>query len=142
MTSISKELLDLTDRRLTDWLHRSRQWYFFYYSFGIMATALTVTVAAHPAFLDSKMDLPILAWFAALFQGLATFLGALPKATAYRAAWRILWSARMEFVASPHADEAADILKSALEKGWSMIDSGYIQPSTTSKRSSRKHANQ
>lgn len=120
------ELPSLVDERLKDWLTRSAQWYFIYYALGTLTVVLTITVASRPHFFPSESDwLPTLAWLAALFQGLSTFMVALPKAAAYRAAWRVLWLGRTEYVDSDKTQEDARQLRNAIARGWAIIDGGY-----------------
>lgn len=121
-----QDLISLADERLADWNGRAKQWYVMYYVFGALAVLLTITVASRPYFIPRDAEwLSTLAWLAAIFQGLSTFLVALPKATAYRAAWRTLWLARLEFVDSGGSEEASKQLKQAIAKGWAIIDGGY-----------------
>jgi type IV secretory pathway VirB2 component (pilin) len=118
--------LTLANERLDDWNRRAKQWYIMYYAFGSLAVLLTVTVASRPDFISKDTGwLSTLAWLAAIFQGLSTFLTALPKATAYRAAWRTLWLARLDFIDSSESDDSRKQLKQAIAKGWSIIDGGY-----------------
>jgi hypothetical protein len=98
-------LLTQVEERLSDWDHRARLWYRLYYAFGGLAV-LTITVASRPGFIADAGWLSSLAWLAAIFQGISTFLVALPKAAAYRAAWRALWLARLEYVESPPSDDS------------------------------------
>jgi hypothetical protein len=123
-----QDLLAFADERLADWNRRAGLWYALYYLFGGLAVLLTITVASRPHFIPRDPDwYPTVAWLAALFQGLSTFLVALPKAAAYRAAWRILWLARTEFIDDEKSEESAKLLKQAISKGWSLIDSGYTE---------------
>lgn len=123
-----QDLLDIANARLDDWLRRSRQWYFIYYFFGALAVALTITVASRPKFIaDNETWLSILAWLAALCQGLSTFAVALPKATAYRAAWRHLWLARANYLNKQQSQDAGDLLMQAIGRGWAIIDGGYAE---------------
>jgi len=121
-----EDLLTLANEQLDGWNRRAKQWYAMYYIFGGFAVLLTITVASHPHFIPKDTEwLSTLAWLAAIFQGLTTFLVALPKATAYRAAWRTLWLARLDFIDSDGSDESNKKLKQAIAKGWAIIDGGY-----------------
>lgn len=146
---MTQDLSKYAQERLDDWLHRSRQWYAAYYIFGVLATLLTITVASRPHFIDEHSHwFYTLAWSAALFQGLGTFLVALPKATAYRTAWRHLWLAHVNYVDSQGDKETTLALKHAITKGWEIIDGGYSdafrhdssvsQPSEDSATSNRR----
>lgn len=118
-------ILTQVEERLSDWDHRARLWYRLYYAFGGLAVVLTITVAGRPGFIAEASWLSAVAWLAALFQGISTFLVALPKAAAYRAAWRALWLARLEYVESPLSDDSRTLLLQAIGRGWTMIDGGY-----------------
>jgi hypothetical protein len=122
-TLAEEDLLTLADGRITDWNRSSRFWYVLYYSLGSIAVLLTITVASKPQFLSDTLS--TLAWLAAIFQGLSTFLAALSKATAYRAAWRTLWLTRLEYLESGKSAEAGKLLRQAIARGWSIIDGGY-----------------
>jgi len=125
---MNEDLIKLAQQRLDDWGLRSRQWYWIYYICGGLATAFVITVASRPVFLQSLgVEVATLAWLAALFQGLNTFLGAFPKASAYRAAWRMLWLARMDYVASRGGMESEQKLQDTMVKGWTIIDGGYLE---------------
>jgi hypothetical protein len=122
------ELLKQANERLADWNYRAKQWYLIYYALGALTVILTITVASRPDFIPKE---PVsvwpstLAWLAAIFQGMSTFFVALPKAAAYRAAWRILWLARLDYNESQQSDETKVFLLQAIARGWAMIDSGY-----------------
>jgi hypothetical protein len=134
-----QDLLALADERLADWNRRAAGWYTVYYALGALAVVLTITVASRPPILEYRPgSLPTLAWPAAIFQGLSTFLVTLPKATAYRAAWRTLWLARLEYVDSQRSEDTAKALKQAVAAGWAIIDGGYV--ADTSPRASRKRS--
>lgn len=121
---MTQDLSKYAQERLADWLTRSRQWYAAYYIFGVLATVLTITVASRPQFVEERWFHTI-AWLAALFQGLGTFLIALPKATAYRTAWRHLWLAHVNYIDAGRNEPATRALKEAITKGWEIIDGGY-----------------
>jgi len=121
-----EDLVSLANKRLSDWNTRAGLWYSMYYLFGGLAVLLTITVASRPHFIPTDVDwLATLAWLAAIFQGLNTFLVALPKATAYRAAWRTLWLARLDYVNSDKSEAFSTDLKHAITRGWAIIDGGY-----------------
>jgi hypothetical protein len=123
---VTQDLSKHAQERLADWHLRARQWYAAYYIFGALATVLTITVASRPHFIAENSNwYYTLAWLAALFQGLGTFLVALPKATAYRAAWRNLWFAHVNYLDSQGDKETTRALKQAITKGWEVIDGGY-----------------
>jgi hypothetical protein len=123
---VTQDLSKHAQERLRDWHLRARQWYAAYYIFGVLATVLTITVASRPHFIAENNNwYHTLAWLAALFQGLGTFLVALPKATAYRSAWRSLWLAHLNYLDSQGDKETTLALKQAITKGWEIIDGGY-----------------
>jgi len=129
------QLPQLVEDRLSDWLRRSRQWYVIYYTLGALAVVLTITVASRPHFLPKDSDwLPTLAWLAAIFQGLSTFVIALPRASAYRAAWRLLWLARAEYVDTDKTDDDGILVRNAIARGWTLIDWGYTDAFRTTGR--------
>ncbi len=122
--------LSFADDRLADWNRRAKIWYSLYYILGTLALVLTITVASRPHFISRDADWPpTIAWLAAIFQGLSTFLVALPKAAAYRAAWRTLWLARLEYLDSPQDENRIKNLRYHIARGWSQIDGGYTDPS-------------
>jgi hypothetical protein len=121
---VTDSLLNQADERLADWNRRARQWYLQYYAIGALTVALTITVASRPDFIP-KDSISTLAWLAAIFQGMSTFFVALPKAAAYRAAWRILWLARLDYGLGKKTDEDRRLLSQAIARGWALIDSGY-----------------
>ena len=124
------ELLALVDQRLHDWDRRIRQWYRVYYIVGGSAVFFTVSLgvaSGHNFFQKYVILLSILAWLAAVFQGISTFLVAFSKATAYRAAWRVLWLARFDYVGTGYSEDSRKLLEQAIEKGWAMIDGGYSE---------------
>jgi hypothetical protein len=133
------DLLSLVDQRLADWLYRCRQWYALYYVFNGLAVVLTITVAARPSFMPPNSDLfGVAAWLAAVSQGFSTFLTALPKATSYRAAWRALWLARLEYLDSNKSEDSTNLLKQSIARGWIMIDGGYGDASSATSRAGRR----
>jgi hypothetical protein len=112
------------------WNRSSRFWYAVYYTLGSITVVATITVASQPEFITKAMhgnSFLTLAWIAAILQGLNTFFSALPKATAYRAAWRILWLARLDHIQQGDKGETGKLLQ-AIATGWGMIDGGYIDP--------------
>jgi hypothetical protein len=123
-----EDVLALAQDRISDWNHSARVWYYIYYILGGLAVVFTITVASKPFFL-SKDDglLSGIAWLAAIFQGLSTFLTASSKATAYRTAWRSLWLARLEYMDSEKSSDAKRQLRQAIARGWSIIDGGYSE---------------
>lgn len=131
----------LADERLCDWLKRSQQWYLAFYLLGGLSVVLTVTVASRPHFISSDPAVfADLAWAAAVFQGLSTFLIANRKATAYRAAWRVLWMARLRYVHGEKTADDAEHVERAILNGWATIDGGYIESDHRPSTSHRKRA--
>ncbi len=129
-----EELLNSAEARLNDWDGRARSWYWAYYTFGTLAVLLTITVASRPHFIQKDPEcLSTLAWLAAIFQGLSTFLVALSKASAYRAAWRTLWLAKLVYLENPAEKDARKRLRDAMARGWSLIDGGYSDDSAKSR---------
>ena len=138
-----QDLAALADERLDDWLKRSRQWYALFYTLGALSVVLTITVASRPHFIsEDPKTFSDLAWAAAIFQGLNTFLIASRKATAYRAAWRALWVARLRWIGSGQTVESREAVEKAIIGGWSTIDGGYVEgaDSAKSKQKSRRAA--
>lgn|SRR5258705_81109 len=129
----------LADERLRDWLKRSQQWYFAFYLLGGLSVVLTVTVASRPSFISSNpLVFADLAWAAAVFQGLSTFLIASRKAAAYRAAWRVLWMARLRYIQREKTADDAEQVERAILNGWATIDGGYIESDHRPLASQRK----
>jgi len=123
-----QDLASLADERLADWLRRSRQWYVLFYGLGAASVVLTITVASHPHFISNDPNtFSDLAWAAAIFQGLSTFLIASRKAAAYRAAWRGLWIARLRYVRGGETDDGSAAIEKAIVNGWATIDGGYVE---------------
>jgi hypothetical protein len=131
--NITREDLAATaEQRLDDWHRKARFWYGMYYILGISAAVLTVSVAAYPRQWLIKDDWPLhaIAWAAVVFQTSSTFLAALPKAAAYRAAWRMVWFARAQYQhsADQSSQETKNLLMNAIANGWRVIDGGYEHP--------------
>jgi len=104
-------------QRLAYWQRSSRWWYSVHYIVGLAATALTVTVAAKPS--AGWLDLTVIAWIAAVAQGINTFLLAGPKGRGYRMAWRELALACEEFAADSTIPEKH--IHDAIRGGWKII---------------------
>ena len=114
-----QDLLDVAEQRLVDWDRRAKLWWTLYYVLGLLSVFLTITVASRPHFVPKDPDwFATIAWLAALFEGFCTFAVALPKAAAYRSAWRLLWLARVEYLDDKQSANAAKLLKETIAKGW------------------------
>jgi hypothetical protein len=106
-------LPDYAEKRLQDWLVQSRRWYRFHYAVALAALALTVTVASKPS-IGIRLD--VLAWLAAIFQGVQTLFHPQQRAKAYRDAWR-----RLYLAAAQTGDAPEDDLRRAIAEGWAII---------------------
>ena len=123
-----QDLASLADERLADWSKRSKQWYGLFYGLGALSVALSITVASRPHFIsDDSKTFSDLAWAAAIFQGLSTFLIASRKAAAYRAAWRGLWIARLRYMRTGKTADDGEAIEKAIVNGWATIDGGYFE---------------
>lgn len=123
-----ENLIREAEERLKDWQFRAGTWYMTYYVLGIVSTILLVTGASKPPFLSTD-QVSVVIWMAAITQGLNTFLISMQKASSYRAAWRHLKFALIDFKTSPITNpsdrEPSNRLKQSIKEGWQQIDNGY-----------------
>ena len=106
--------------RLRSWNISARSWYATHYTVGLFAMALTIIVASKPGALKTNTTaIEYIACAAAILQGLNTFLGSTKKARSYRAAWRHLRRACIDYQLDPKTPDSS--ISEAIQKGWETI---------------------
>src|SRR5262249_38851871 len=118
-----QDVLAAANARLDDWNLRTKTWYFYHYSAGILGVVLNFLIAAFARLKAQEMNwLFWAALAAAVLQAITTFVSAKRKTAAYRAGWRVLWVAaqRLKSNVDPDPSKVMD----AIEKGWKKINEG------------------